>query len=103
MEHKCVWRLTDEQRAEALGGLKDALAEVEAHDGPDDREVRRLLVLSVVALAAVAGLESGFAGGRAFIELPTGQVSWSLSIHSRPWDHSLTQQKHDRVREFLAS
>lgn len=36
----------------------------------------------------------------AFIELPTGQVSWHLPRHAEAWDGHTTDEKLQRVREF---
>jgi hypothetical protein len=38
----------------------------------------------------------------AFIELPTGQVSWHLKQHERTWDGHDTEEKYRRVQDFLA-
>lgn len=37
----------------------------------------------------------------AFIELPTGQVSWRLEQHLKEWDgHTLTE-KYERIKRFV--
>jgi hypothetical protein len=36
----------------------------------------------------------------AFIELPTGQVSWHLQQHQQQWDGHTTQEKRDRIYAY---
>lgn len=35
-----------------------------------------------------------------YIELPTGQVSWHVPVHDRPWDGHTTEQKYRRIEAF---
>lgn len=37
----------------------------------------------------------------AYIELPTGQVSWRLPAHEEPWDGHTPEQKQNRIRAYI--
>lgn len=67
-------------------------------------DIRYKLVLKAVAVAAERGFEAGFAIDPtepdwpvAFIELPTGQVSWHMPAHPRKWDGHTTEEKFSRL------
>lgn len=73
-----------------------------------DYAQRNRLVLVAAGLASIVGLEVGIGPDAAepnwpvvYVELPTGQVSWHLPQHGRPWDGHSTEDKHQRIREFV--
>lgn len=37
----------------------------------------------------------------AFIELPTGQVSWHLEQHFKEWDGHSTEEKYERIKRYI--
>ena|SRR5690348_10523945 len=87
----------------ALVGL---LQDIEAHDTA--YEERYKLVLDAVATAAYLGLRAGFRIDPdepewpcAYIELPTGQVSWHMPQHPVAWDGHSTEEKYQRIRRFV--
>lgn len=86
--------------------LRNLLAEISAND--ENYAVRNTLVFEAVAVAARCGLAAGFridpnepAWPVAFIELPTGQVSWHTPEHSTPWDGHTTEEKYQRVQAWI--
>lgn len=86
--------------------LRRLLAAIQAAD--HDYAARYGLVLDAVAAAHRAGLPVGFRYDPnepdwpvAYIELPTGQVSWHVPQHSRPWDGHTTEEKYQRIARFL--
>ena len=86
--------------------LRELLAAIQAAD--HDYETRYGLVLEAIAAAHRAGLEVGFRCDTnepdwpvAYIELPSGQVSWHVPQHARPWDGHSTQEKYQRIARFL--
>ena len=94
-------------RARLRADLARALVLIEAHDL--DYAVRNVLVLHAVAAAAFLGYPAGYrvdpddpAWPVAYIELPTGQVSWHLPQHPTAWDGHTTAEKYARVRAFAA-
>ncbi|PRY35369.1 hypothetical protein [Umezawaea tangerina] len=75
-----------------------------------DYEIRYLLVFKALDLALGLGYAAGFAPDPAepdwpvaYIELPTGQVSWHMPKHTVEFDGHSTGGKYRRVREFIAS
>lgn len=38
-----------------------------------------------------------------YVELPTGQVSWHLPAHSRPYDGHSTAEKYERLADWLTA
>lgn len=80
-----------------------------------DYELRNDSVIEAVNVARAVGLRAGFAIDRshdddpefdgfrvvAYIELPTGQVSWHLPEHDRRWDGHTTEQKYARIEAYL--
>lgn len=101
-----LWPPTDEQKAEALKDLKEILVELEPLD--QHYEARYMVVLIAMAMAYVAGLEAGFRLDPAepdwpvaYIELPTGQVSWHMPAHKREWDGHTTEEKYERIRRYV--
>ncbi|MBP9897789.1 MAG: hypothetical protein KBF28_05410 [Gemmatimonadales bacterium] len=90
---------------ETKRGLSEILANIERHD--EDYGLRYGMVLEAVALARYLGYQSGFRIDPtepdwpvAYIELPTGQVSWHLPQHPTPWDGHDTATKYERCRAF---
>lgn len=81
----------------------------------EDYPRRNSLILRAIIDAQALGLECGlgvdrqedpeFEGYRvvAYIELPTGQVSWHLKEHEKAWDGHPTGEKWARVNEFALS
>jgi hypothetical protein len=107
IEHDCMApvALTDDDRRDGWELLQMLLPEIEAHD--DDYTVRNVMVLMAVAIAKSAGLEAGFRIDPAepdwpvaYIELPTGQVSWHMPQHPREYDGHTTEEKYARCRAF---
>lgn len=101
------WPPTPEEAAALREDLKEMLTEIEEHD--QDYEPRYVLVLLALAAAASCGLPAGFAIDPAepdwpvaFIELPTGQVSWHMPAHKTPYGHS-TPEKYERTRAFVSA
>jgi hypothetical protein len=72
-----------------------------------DYDARYGLVLEAVSTADALGYPAGFRIDPtepewpvAYIELPTGQVSWHLPQHPVPWDQHDTYEKYRRCRAF---
>ncbi len=87
--------LTDEL-AFVLLGIRDA-----------DADTRYGLVLKALALANMCGYEAGVRWDTkelewpmATIELPTGQVGWTIPQHPHKWDGHSTDEKYRRIVEF---
>lgn len=75
-----------------------------------DYERRYGLVLQAIHRAHHLGYRAGFRFDPsepewpvAYIELPTGQVSWHLPQHPTPWDGHDTAEKYRRCRAFCES
>lgn len=88
-----------------VGPLKAMLDTIEYHD--TNYPERYGLVLRAVALAHQLGYAAGFRIDPsepewpvAYIELPTGQVSWHMPQHPIAWDGHDTAEKYRRVRQF---
>lgn len=77
--------------------------EIDQSETPDyDKRYRCLL--EALIFATSAGVPSGIRLDPEepewpvmFFELPTGQVSWHLPQHVRPWDGHTNEEKHDRI------
>ena len=102
--------LTDEERETDFEDLAEFLAVVQDADvaDPPDYASRYGAVLVSVAAAWMAGLEAGFAIDPAepdwpvaYIDLPTGQVSWHMPKHVASWDGHDTATKLERVQAFI--
>lgn len=85
--------------------LKMILTAIENHDS--DYEARYDLVLHALHLARSCGFLAGVRLDPtepewpvAYIELPTGQVSWHLPQHPHAWDGHDTPEKYHRCREY---
>lgn len=94
--------------------LEYALAIVGLYDGrgiaPADYAERYLWLMRAAGLAADRGVAVGFRLDPAepewpvmYFELPTGQVSWHLPQHPKPWDGHTTDEKYARVEAFRAA
>ena len=73
-------------------------------------ENRAFFVYEAIALALQSGYKAGFRIDPkepewpvAFIELPTGQISYHLAQHNAAWDGHTTEQKRLRLLEFVAN
>ena len=73
-----------------------------------DYDVRYGLVLHAIYVAHEAGFKAGFnieikepEWAVAYIELPTGQVSWHLPRHVMKYDGHSTIDKYRRIKEWI--
>lgn len=89
-----------------LAGLLEWIGRCER--AGDDYARRNQCVIRAVAYAQEIGYEAGFRIDPkepewpvAFIELPTGQVSWHLPQHTREWDGHSTDAKYERVSKYI--
>lgn len=89
-----------------VSALKLQLRVIEMND--QNYETRNKLVMTAVAMAMWLGYEAGFRIDPAepewpvaFIQLPTGQVSWHLPQFQTGWDGHSTDEKYQRVNEFI--
>lgn len=106
-----AWRATEEARpAEAwhpgYAALAQLLIMIQRYD--QEYAVRNDLVLAALAQARAIGLRAGVridpnapAWPVAFLELPSGQVSWHLPEHPVLWDGHTTAEKYARVAAFV--
>ena len=90
-----------------MGGARLAglLILIEAHD--EDYDERYVLVIDALGAALSSGYKAGFRIDPtepewpvAYIELPTGQVSWHLPQHPVAWDGHDTAEKYRRCRKY---
>lgn len=80
-----------------------------AIEANDEKYIPRYgLVLEAVTIAHKLGFPAGFRLDPAqpewpvaFIELPTGQVSWHLPQHPTPWDGHDTAEKYRRADRWI--
>lgn len=86
-------------------GLRACLLHIEENDA--DYASRYRLVFEAIALALRAGIHAGIGLDPeepdwpvAFIELPTGQVTWHFPSHPIAWDGHDTDEKYRRIREY---
>lgn len=87
--------------------LAGYLAEIEHQEQRKDYDGRNTFVYHALSAAASLGYSCGVRLDPsepewpvAYIELPTGQVSWHLPQHEREWDGHDTPEKYRRCREF---
>ena len=87
--------------------LSSLLIRIEEAD--TDYSRRYPLVFEAVAVALTLGYLAGIRIDPnepewpvAYIELPTGQVSWHLPQHPVVWDGHDTEEKYRRCKEFAA-
>ncbi len=85
--------------------LRQILLQIELFD--TDYPVRHTLVLEAMAAAHQAGYLTGYRLDPqepdwpvAFIQLPTGQVSWHMPAFPEAWDGHDSGAKFDRIRAF---
>lgn len=78
-----------------------------AVDNDQDYTYRYGLVLKAMAAANDLGYATGYRIDPnepewpvAFIELPTGQVSWHMPQHSAAWDGHSTEEKFERIQQY---
>lgn len=93
-----------------MSALEDVLSQIGACDNIPLYPKRYRLVLQAVALAAEQGLMAGFRLDPAepewpvaYIELPTGQVSWHMPQHPKAWDGHTAEEKYRRVTHYVES
>jgi hypothetical protein len=93
----------------AQNGLADLIGIIETLDDAERYDERNAAVVLCVGYAMRAGYEAGFrideeepAWPVAFIELPTGQVSWHLPEFPLEWDGHQREEKYLRVKEFVS-
>ena len=86
--------------------LASLLNAIEAND--EKYVTRYALVLHAVAVAVALKLKAGFRIDAsepewpvAYIELPTGQVSWHLPQHETAWDGHDTKEKYCRCNAYI--
>lgn len=86
--------------------FKAQLCHIERYD--TDYEQRYGMILRAVAKAHTLGLQAGFRFDPkepewpvAFIELPTGQVSWHIAPHPIEWDGHTTEEKYRRIKAWF--
>lgn len=91
------------------GELVKKLLQIQHQDQKSQYNNRNLFVYEAVALAIRCGYMAGIRLDPkepewpvAFIELPTGQISWHLPQHGKPWDGHTTEQKRLAILEFVA-
>lgn len=90
--------------------LAKKLIEVQYHDQKEYYANRNLFTYEAIALALRCGYKAGIRIDPAepewpvaFIELPSGQISYHLEQHPTAWDNHTTEQKRLRILEFIAS
>jgi len=107
----------DPGRAAALADLRGLLRAVHKLDpsreggpGTEFYPQRNVFVLQAVALALVCDMPAGIvpdwesdAWVIAYIELPTGQVSWHLPAYEGTYDGHTTVEKYQRVTSFAST
>lgn len=93
--------------AVAYAALKSTLALIEQND--TNYAIRYGLVLRALSLAVQCGYAAGIALDSndpdwpvAYIELPSGQVSWHMPKHSVEYDGHSTEEKYTRIRMFTS-
>lgn len=88
--------------------LKLVLLSIRKMDELKNYDKRNHFIYGAVYLALVCGLSAGFRIDPkepdwpcAFIELPTGQVSWHMPQHPIAWDDHTTEQKYERINGYI--
>ena len=78
------------------------------YDGRQDYELREQAVMEAMAVARGLGFRCGYRIDPeepdwpvAFIQLPTGQVSWHMPQFPDPWDGHDNEEKRRRIVLFL--
>ena len=101
--------LLDEARfGRGVARLNASLREILGHARQGDYAARECGVLMAVAEARALGYEAGFRIDPAepewpvaFIQLPTGQVSWHMPQFPLEWDGHTTEEKNARIVSFF--
>jgi hypothetical protein len=100
-----IHKMAEEVRATKRRRFAEHIAVIEANE--TNYDVRYVLVLEAVAMATQLGYQAGFRIDPAepdwpvaYIELPTGQVSWHLPAHPVVWDGHTTPEKYARIRQY---
>jgi hypothetical protein len=90
--------------------LASILSEIHDADKRGDYETRNREVYYALAMASILGYEVGFRIDAkepewpvAFIELPTGQISYHLPQHVNAWDEHDADEKNKRLMEYVVS
>jgi hypothetical protein len=97
-------------RDDYITTLKEVLRNIDQIDTVQggDYDRREKLVMAAMYEARMAGFECGYRIDPvepewpvAYIELPTGQCSWHMPQHSKPYDGHSTEEKYERIREWI--
>lgn len=93
-----------------LNDLASELIAIRLLDHVKAYDERNKAIIKAVWLALMAGLAAGFRFDAvepdwpvAYIELPTGQATWHIAQHLTAWDGHTTEQKYERVKQFVDS
>jgi hypothetical protein len=91
------------------GLLVKKLLEITYHDSKAQYDNRNLLVYEAIALAQRIGYDAGIRLDPkepewpvAFIELPTGQISYHVPQHILPWNNHTVEEKELFILEYIA-
>jgi len=104
-----VRRIRREVMARAEATLADLLTRIEDADAAVNYPTRYALVIRAVGAALRLDIPAGFAYDPmvdpgypivAYIELPTGQVSWHMPEHPPAWDGHTNETKYQRCRDY---
>lgn len=95
---------------EAMQELAAYLDLIRRLDRVHEYDDRNRAIIKAVWLALYCGFAAGFRFDPqepewpvAFIELPTGQVSWHIAQHTQPWDGHTAEEKYSRLEVFVGS
>lgn len=100
--------MTYEEYARKVIGknFKKVLTEIKLND--TNYAERYHLVFKAIHYALVIGYDAGIRIDPkepkwpvAYIELPTGQVSWHMPEHTKPYDGHSTEEKYQRIEQFI--
>jgi hypothetical protein len=100
----------DEEQLRALGEqiFKTALAEIIQAEEEGDYDKRNTLTVSAMGAALTLGYGAGFKLDEkepdwpvAYIDLPTGQVSWHIPAYAGTWDGHDNAEKYRRVVSYI--
>lgn len=93
-----------------MSTLKELLSGIRVMEDAKEYDSRNLLVMAAVATALAEDIVAGYRIDPsepdwpvAYIELPTGQVSWHIEQHKKSWDGHDTAEKYRRVAAYLIS
>ena len=85
-----------------------ALARITLSEELKDYAERNTAVMRALYWAGVCGLPCGVRIDPqepewpvVFIELPTGQVSWHIPQYGMAWDNHTTDEKYNRIEEYI--